>query len=177
MLVVFSGLPGSGKTTLAYALAGRRAATYIRIDTIEQAIRNAEVLAADIGPAGYAVAIAVAEANLALGRTVVADCVNPVGESRAAWAAAADRTKSALFNIEVLCSVPSEHRRRVETRKSDIIGLICPTWQSVEQHRYEPWATERLVVDTAVLSPDEAVVLIEQRLYEVHTTRPVVHEG
>lgn len=169
MLIVFSGLPGSGKTTVACALAAQRSATYLRIDTIEQAIRNAEVLAGDIGAAGYAVAFAVAESNLALGRTVVADCVNPVGESRAAWRAAADRTNSTLFNIEVLCSDPIEHRRRVETRISDIIGLTSPTWQSVQQHGYEPWETERLVIDTALLSPQEALVLIERQLSERST--------
>jgi predicted kinase len=164
VLIVFSGLPGSGKTTLAYALAARRAAIYLRIDTIEQAIRNAEVLAADIGSAGYAVALAIAESNLALGRTVVADCVNPVDESRAAWRAAADRTKSTLFNIEVLCSDPIEHRRRVETRISDIIGLASPTWQSVQQHEYEPWETEHFLVDTALLSQNQALELIERQL-------------
>ncbi len=36
MLIVFGGLPGTGKTTLARAFAQRRRATYLRIDTIEQ---------------------------------------------------------------------------------------------------------------------------------------------
>ena len=169
MLIVFSGLPGSGKTTLAYVLAARRGATYLRVDTIEQAIRNAEVLVADIGSAGYAVANAVAEANLSPGRTVVADCVNPVEESRTAWRAVAARTKSTLFDIEVLCSDAIEHRRRVETRVSDIAGLTSPTWESVQQHEYEPWETERLVLDTALLSPEEALVLIERHLGKPHT--------
>ena len=91
MLIVFSGLPGSGKTTIARKLAPRRRATYLRIDTIEQAIRDARVLAAEVGPSGYIVAAALAESNLAAGMTVVADCVNPVAESRAAWRATADR--------------------------------------------------------------------------------------
>ena len=169
MLIVFSGLPGSGKTTLAYALAARRGATYLRVDTIEQAIRNAEARVANIGPAGYAVANAVAEANLSLGRTVVADCVNPVDESRAAWRDVAVHTKSTFFNIEVLCSDPIEHRRRVETRVSDIVGLTSATWESVQQHEYEPWETERLVLDTALLSPSEALVIIERHLGEPNT--------
>ena len=37
-LIVFGGLPGTGKTTLAKAIAGEHAATYLRIDTIEQAL-------------------------------------------------------------------------------------------------------------------------------------------
>jgi predicted kinase len=164
MLIVFSGLPGSGKTTIARALAARRPATYLRIDAIEQAIRDAQVLAAKVGPAGYIVATALAESNLAIGTTVIADCVNPVAESRAAWRATADRARSALLDIEVVCSDPIEHRRRVEARIADVAGLIPPTWQSVIEHEYEPWKTKRLVVDTARLSPDEALGIIERHL-------------
>jgi predicted kinase len=164
MLIVFSGLPGTGKTRLARELAASRSATYLRIDTIEQAIRNAQVLAADIGPAGYRVALALAESNLAIGRTVIADCVNRVTECRTAWRATADRAKSSLFDIEVICSDLMEHQRRVEARTSDIPGLTPPTWLSVQQHEYEPWLTKRLVVDTAVLSPTEALSLIESHL-------------
>lgn len=163
MLIVFSGLPASGKTTVARRLLARRSATYLRIDTIEQAIRDAQVLTAEVGPTGYIVAAALAESNLAAGNTVIVDCVNPVAESRAAWRATARRARSALFDIEVVCSDPID-RRRVETRTVDVTGLIPPTWQSVQQHEYEPWQTERLVLDTARLSPDEALEMIERYL-------------
>jgi predicted kinase len=164
MLIVFSGLPGTGKTTLARELAASRSATYLRIDAIEQAIRNADVLATDIGPAGYCVVLALAESNQAIGRIVIADCVNPAAESRTAWRTTANRAKASLFDIEVICSNLMEHQQRVEARTSDIPGLNPPTWLSVQQHEYEPWLTKRLVVDTAVLSPTEALSLIESHL-------------
>jgi predicted kinase len=37
---VFSGLPGTGKTTISRDLAASLNAVYLRIDTIEQAIRS-----------------------------------------------------------------------------------------------------------------------------------------
>jgi predicted kinase len=77
MLIVFGGLPGTGKTTLASSLARERSATYLRIDTIEQALRTSGVLKSGVGPSGYMVAYALAETNLRHGQTVVADCVNP----------------------------------------------------------------------------------------------------
>lgn len=73
------------KTTISRELSRRLGATYFRIDVIEQALWNAAVLTGDVGPAGYEVANALAACNLAVGRTVVADCVNPVAESRAGW--------------------------------------------------------------------------------------------
>lgn len=42
MLIIFSGLPGSGKSTIAQALAKQLNAFYLRIDTIEQAILKAK---------------------------------------------------------------------------------------------------------------------------------------
>jgi adenylylsulfate kinase-like enzyme len=41
MLIVLSGLPGVGKTTIARELARSLAAVYVRVDSIEQALRQA----------------------------------------------------------------------------------------------------------------------------------------
>jgi len=82
VLIVFGGLPGTGKTTLSRELARRLAATYLRIDVIEQTLRSA---GHEVGPLGYAVANALAAENLRLGRVVIADCVNPVQASRDSW--------------------------------------------------------------------------------------------
>jgi predicted kinase len=35
MLIAFGGLPGTGKTTVAQAVARKLAAVYLRIDTLE----------------------------------------------------------------------------------------------------------------------------------------------
>lgn len=66
-LIIFGGLPGTGKTTLARALAGQLAALYLRIDSIEQALRGSAAFAGELLDAGYRVAYAVARDNLTLG--------------------------------------------------------------------------------------------------------------
>ncbi|UZE37348.1 ATP-binding protein [Pseudomonas sp. B21-059] len=162
MLIVFSGLPGSGKTTIARTLAPHLGATYLRIDSIEQGLRDAGL--AEVGKAGYQIALQLAEANLALGNPVLADCVNPVAESRQAWSDLAQRLGVLLLDVEVICSDPREHRRRVETRQVDVPGLQAPSWQSVIDHDYQAWAESPLRLDSASLSPQQAVALILARL-------------
>lgn len=164
MLIVFSGLPGTGKTTIARELARRTGAVYLRIDVIEQAIRDADVLAGDVAASGYSVANALALSNLQLGNTVVADCVNPVRESRDAWKAVATMAEVELINIRVVCSDHQAHQRRVESRVGDIPGLTPPTWHSVLAHEYEAWDEASVTIDTARLTPDQAVAMALKRL-------------
>jgi len=53
MLTIFGGLPGVGKTTLPKAVAGEWEAVYLRVDTIEQALRFSKAVPGEVGPAGY----------------------------------------------------------------------------------------------------------------------------
>jgi len=164
MLVAFGGLPGSGKTTLAKRLAQKLAAVYLRIDTIEQAIRSSDVLRDDVGPAGYITAYKLAEENLSIGRIVVADSVNALRITRNSWMEIAQNAHVALVEVEVVCSNLVEHQRRVENRPSDLEGMPPLTWQAVTERPFEPWSTPHIVVDTAGKSISEAEEELSQRL-------------
>ncbi|MCW3475501.1 AAA family ATPase [Rhodovastum sp. RN2-1] len=163
-LIVFGGLPGTGKTTLARAVAETHSATYLRIDTIEQTLRCSGTLAGDVGPAGYLIAYALAESNLLLGRTVIADSVNPLAVTREAWRRVAARTSSAIVEIEIICSDAAEHRRRVETRSVDVAGLDLPSWEDVIKRDYEPWDCPRIVLDTAGCTIPGALEELQKRM-------------
>jgi predicted kinase len=149
MLIIFGGLPGSGKTSLARALAARLSAVHLRIDTIEQALRDAGPKVGKIGGEGYAVAYALAADNLRNGLTVIADSVNPLPVTRDSWLEVASRCSVPSIEIEIICSDVTEHRRRVETRQTDIARLKLPTWHDVEQRDYASWSRPHLVIDTA----------------------------
>lgn len=165
MLIVLSGLPGTGKTTIGKALAAKRSATYVRVDEIEHALKQHSGFDQEIGPAGYAVAFAIASSNLKLGNLVVADSINPVPESRQGWRDVARANDGVLLlEVEVICSDEDEHRHRVDGRVPDIDGFTLPTWSSVTSHVYVPWTEPRLLVDTALLSALDAVSAIEKQL-------------
>jgi predicted kinase len=154
MLVVLSGLPGVGKTTIGRRVAACLGAVHLRIDAIEQALRNA---GSEVEAEGYCVAYAVAEDNLRLGRIVVADCVNPWPLTRDEWRSVANRAGVGAVDVEIVCSDIDEHRRRVESRAPDLAGHTLPTWTDVVGRDYRPWSVERLVIDTARLDVEESV--------------------
>lgn len=162
MLIVLAGLPGTGKTTVAQELAFRLRAIHLRIDSIEQAIRDSSACPApvELADAGYRSAYAIAGDNLRLGQTVIADSVNPIALTRDAWMDVGTRAGVRVIEVEIICSDVAEHRRRVETRAPTVAGLKLPTWAEVERRDYHPWTRHRLVIDTATHRPDDAAAMI-----------------
>ncbi len=174
MLLIFGGLPGVGKTAVAAGLALDMEAVHLRIDSIEQAMRHSGITVS--GPEGYEVAYAIAEDNLKLGRTVVADSVNPIELTRAAWREVARRAGTRYIEIEIVCSDQAEHRRRVETRTADICGLRLPTWQEVCDREYEPWEAD-IVIDTAGRGIEASVSELREKLDAINRTRSASREA
>jgi predicted kinase len=161
-LFIFAGLPGAGKTTLARLLARALSAAYLRIDSIEQELRDQGV--SPSGPEGYAVAYRVAGDNLRVGTSVVADSVNPLAITREAWRDVAVQAGVPFVEIEVICSDTEVHRTRVETRASDIVGLRLPTWHEVQTRERDPWDTDPIVIDTAGSKPAESFAVLRRAI-------------
>jgi len=164
MLIVFGGLPGVGKTTIARELASAMRAIHIRIDSIEQAIRASCVNPVPMDDMGYRVAYAVASDNLRLGQSVIADSVNPLPITRDAWLAVAALAGVSALEVEIVCGDRSEHRRRVEQRDTDVAGLSLPNWDDVVGRDYRPWDRAAVVVDTANRTVADCVAQILSHL-------------
>jgi predicted kinase len=163
-LIVFAGLPGTGKSAIAVPLAKRIHAAYLRIDTIEQSLVNSGELSAAPCAVGYLTGYALAADQLRVGISTVVECVNPLRTTREAWHQVAVEHHCWIIEVELICSDQDEHRRRVESRSSDIAGLILPTWQQVRERRYEPWDRDHLLIDTGITSVDHAVECIHQHV-------------
>ncbi len=117
-LYIFSGLPASGKSTLAKLLSHRTGAMYARIDTVEQGIR--ELCNFKVEGEGYRLSYRIIRENLALGLSAISDSCNPVELTRHEWQEVAESVGAKFVNIEVRCSNAKEHKHRVNTRKSEV---------------------------------------------------------
>lgn len=157
MLVVLSGLPGVGKTTVARAVARRLRATHLSVDSVEDALLAAGLDAGwTTGVAAYAAVAAAATQNLLLGATVVVDAVNDSEAARGVWRRAADGA-----NVKVSCFVltpppTAEHQRRLSSRRRGFRHVAEPTWSDVADRarHYEPWGDAVQALDAAA-SVDE----------------------
>ncbi len=165
-LIILGGLPGVGKTAIARELARQTGAVHVRIDSIEQALRDSGAITGAMDDHGYRVAYAAAEDELRLGRDVIADCVNPLQLTRTAWREVAKHCGAISIEVEITCSDQTEHRRRVERRDNDIPALKLPTWDGVLGRKYEQWDREHLTVDSAASSIEEIVAQIRRALID-----------
>lgn len=151
-LFIFAGLPGSGKTTLAQHLAADLRAVHLRIDTIEQALRD--LCDFQVEGEGYRLAYRLAADNLRLGLNVVADSCNTIELTRREWQGVAEAEGAEFVNVEVVCSDAAEHRRRVESRANSLPNMTLPTWDEVVAREYHSWSVPRITIDTAGSPPD-----------------------
>lgn len=148
MLLIFSGLPGTGKSALARAVSERIGAVWLRVDTLEASMLKAGLARSfETGLAAYLGVEDIAEEELRLGHTVVVDAVNGVEEGRQMWRQLAARTQVPRFVVEVFISDTIEHRRRVESRTAPTPPLPKPTWDEVITREYLPWNEPVLAVD------------------------------
>lgn len=161
-LYIFSGLPGTGKTTLAKSLASHVEAVFLRIDTIEQGIRD--LCNFSVQGEGYRLSYRIAVDNLRLGNSVVADSCNPIKLTRHEWQEVALSNDSSYTNIEVICSDTEQHKKRIKERKCDIPGMGLPSWKEVEEREYDFWDGGRILIDTANKNSDESFIELLSKL-------------
>jgi predicted kinase len=156
-LIVFAGLRGTGKTTLARAVARELRATYLDKDTIKDAAmalaraRKIEGGAEFAGALSYELLIPLAKDNLTLGLPVVVD--SPAGyrvfQDQVDELARQVRVEIRL--VECITTDEAQWQQRAERRGETLPEHRARDWEAVQQARarLERLAGPRLVVDTA----------------------------
>jgi predicted kinase len=154
-LVLVGGPTGSGKSTMADAIAADLDATVASFDWLMSGLRafpdvwNAVELPVERQRAvGWSLLSRVAEQQLRRGASVVLDLVARE-QPRESWARLAARYGAAFHVIECICSDAEVLRERVDGRTRSIPDWYELSWEAVERSRsdYVALAEPKLVVD------------------------------
>jgi predicted kinase len=153
VLVVMTGLPGTGKSSIAQAIATALPAAYLAVDPVHGELETFGQSEWDPeGRADYAVVRRLARVQLRLGLSAVVDAVNPLDAIRADYRAIAVQHEAAYVLLATTCADEHLHWRRVDAKRLHGPG---PVWAEVERQRsyYETPRQADLVLDANKAMP------------------------
>ena len=152
-LIVFSGLPGTGKSRLADALGKHLgfpvfAKDWLEVVLLQNGLRPAQD-GKSLGYVGYELLTTLAEHQLMLGQSAILDSVASIQKIRDAWKSLAGKYLAEWRVIECISSDETIHRKRLLTRERNIPGWHELEWSEVERVKeyYVPWQIDHLVLD------------------------------
>ncbi|WJL94891.1 AAA family ATPase [Microbacterium sp. ET2] len=173
MLVVISGLPGTGKSAVAEKVALTLGAVHLSIDSVEDALLASGLEKGwTTGVAAYEAVRAAAEQNLRLGRAVVVDAVNDSEAARDTWRRASAATGTPLHFFVLNLADTAEHQRRLEGRERGLAHVGEPSWRDIRSRAeaFEPWRGPHVRIDASEsVAAVAALVLHRLESAEPHT--------
>jgi predicted kinase len=149
-LIIFAGLPGTGKSALAEAAGRRLDIPVFAKDWIEAALwRSGIGREMNSGWVSYDLLTALAESQLRLGGSAILDSVATFEKFRQGWRELAAQYHAGFRAVECVCSDETLHRARLSGRRRGIRGWPELGWAEVQRvrERYELWTTAHLAVD------------------------------
>lgn len=149
-LIVVSGLPGTGKSTIAGRVTDALGAVLLAKDHVEAALWRRGVGRGHCSAmAAHEVITVVAADALAAGHLVVLDTVGGAEHLRADWRRVADDTGADFVVLLCECSDVVEHERRLLGRDRGIAGWPELAWSDVQatRSRWEPWIDPVVALD------------------------------
>jgi predicted kinase len=152
-LIVFSGLPGAGKSSIAEAVARELSIPVFSKDWLEATLIRCGLKPPSngplLGPAGYQLLTTLAERQLQLGQSVILDSLASTLSIRAEWRTLALSYQAVWRVIECVCSDEATHHARLQVRERGIPGWHELDWSEVERVKayYAPWDEDRLILD------------------------------
>jgi predicted kinase len=156
-LIIFSGLPGTGKSTLAEAVGRELGIPVFAKDWLEATLLRCELVQGNpdkpLGFMGYELLTVLAERQLSLNQSVILDCVAATESIRVLWQRLANQYGGDWRVVECVCSDERLHRKRLEGRQRHIPGWHELQWAEVNgvKSYYSLWNEPRLILDAVNL--------------------------
>ena len=163
-LIVFSGVPGVGKSTLADAVGSRLGIPVFATDWLLGALtpfggRHLEDLMGISGELLTTLALR----QLALGQSAILDHPSENIADRERWRTLARRADAEFIGVCCVCSDPAVHRARLEERTRGIPGWHdAGVWSNVERRiaSFPAWPDGTLTIDTTAPHEENVAALV-----------------
>lgn len=166
-LIVMSGLPGTGKSTLATVISKATHLPLISPDVIKESlIKDGKLSDYRDGSLTWQVATREAEKQLRQGSSIIIDAINAEAAAKETWITLASRLHAQIIVIECYVSDSVIHKSRIKNRKKNLIGIPEVDWDWVENRRlaYTHWNIPVLRIDG--LTPiDESAKTVLSYIY------------
>jgi len=154
-VLVITGLPGTGKSTLAESIAKLVGVPAFSGDWLLGAIAPSDVLNGVERPVVRGIyerlLSSLLTRQLMLGQSAVLDCI-ATDDFIEGWSAIADQYGARLVTVECVCSDETLHRSRIDGRRRNIPGWHEIDWTHVEYMKSEiqPLQVPHLRIDAIV---------------------------
>lgn len=167
MCIQFSGLPGSGKTTLGQRLASRLSIPLLSKDGIDSVLLQ-DALTTGSTLTGYHLLMSIADYQLSLGVSIILDAVFPLPGFRQRVANIAEQHHAKLYIIHTFYSDEILYRDRMANRIQYHAGWTAKGWQEVERVRgfYETWSKNDVIRVNSVNSINSNLESILNHIYK-----------
>jgi predicted kinase len=168
VVVVVTGLPGTGKSTLAELAARSLDAPTFSGDWLMGALKPAARALATLDRDTYlevyrSLLRSLIARQLILGQSAIVDCVAP-DVVLTEWRELAEEHEASFLAVECVCTDEVLHRSRIEGRVRAIPGWHEVGWDHVERMRAEmpPLQTDRLTLDAVEPAASNLELLLDR---------------
>jgi predicted kinase len=170
-LILFTGMPGSGKTTLARMVARRLKVPVFAKDRVQRVLRDHHLAPENSGD-GYYIILDIADELLSLGLSVMLDATFPLDHFRMVASDIAARYKANFCAIYCYCSDEKVWQSRMVDRVHYVPGWKPVGWSDVLRMKeyYQPWNDNALFVDS--MNPPEINIPLVLDYIQNTTRRP-----
>lgn len=154
-LILFSGLPATGKSSLAQQIASEFGYPMFNKDHFESILYNNK-LTEGRSVHGYHLLLKTAELQLSLGLSVVLDAVFPLIGFREHVQEMVKQYRAKLYIIHTYCSDEKLHQHRLTNRSSQVPWTDVD-WERVQDIRasYTKWQEDEILSIDAINSLDD----------------------